>query len=150
MLLDILQSVFYAGVPVFVVSMFLLHWSSQLTERNKAWQLAHQKWLKFGGGFYGVMALVTYIHVEFMDLFNLFSQFSSFSELIAALGIGLIVEIIIAAVMNFVTAMLWFIYWVKHIEMQYPLLWLLVAYSAFMLALKYAPEKMKKIPDTKK
>jgi hypothetical protein len=36
----------------------------------------HNKWIKFGGGFYGVVALMTFVIVETGEIASFFGQFS--------------------------------------------------------------------------
>ena len=42
----------------------------------------HKKWFVFGGGFYGAVALMTYVLVEWYEFVDFFRGISGFSDLI--------------------------------------------------------------------
>ena len=99
---------------------------------------AQSKWLAFGGGFYGVVGLLTYAVVELRDLWGFFSDFDSLAHLFANLGLNTLVGLLVEAIMNFVAAIAWPAYWLDGIRSDYIWLWFLVAYGAYWAGARLA------------
>lgn len=104
---------------------------------------AMEKWLFFGGGFYGTMAFATFLAIEFGQIVDFFGKLFglSWSQVFSSIGIDLLVNLFVEAIMNMVAAFTWFLYWPKQITMQNGWIWLIAAYIAFTLAAGLA-EKM--------
>ncbi|NND44602.1 MAG: hypothetical protein HKN58_04720 [Xanthomonadales bacterium] len=102
----------------------------------------HDKWLKFGGGFYGTVALYTFALIEWPDLVESFSGLGELlrSNVSAAIGIliGAIVEAIIESIMNFVAAIAWPVYWMSEFGASRMWLWMAIAYGGYWLGLQTA------------
>jgi len=95
-----------------------------------------KRWMKFGGGFYGLTALVTFIAIEIADTTQFIVHFPGLAELFKAGIISFLVGILVNQIQNFVTALVWFTYWLegdRHI-----LVWVLVPYASYLLGLKLA------------
>lgn len=101
---------------------------------------AMDKWLFFGGGFYGTMAFATFLAIEFGQIVGFFGKLLdlTLSQVFSKIGIDLLVKFFIDAIMNMVDAFIWFIYWPKHIDMQNGWVWLIASYIAFTLAARCA------------
>jgi hypothetical protein len=93
--------------------------------------LVHNKWLAFGGGFYGVVGLLTYVVVELGDLRDFLLGFESVWALISRFGLDMLVELLVNALRNFVVAIAWPAYWLSDIHSDYIWLWFAVAYAAY-------------------
>ena len=93
--------------------------------------LVHNKWLAFGGGFYGVVGLLTYAVVELGDLRDFLLGFESIWALISGFGLDMLVNLFVNAVRNFVVAIAWPAYWLAEIHSSRIWLWLLVAYAGY-------------------
>lgn len=93
------------------------------------------KWMSFGGGFYGLMAFSTYIVIEAKEIFFFFLKLGSlqWSEILSGISIAMFVELLKNAIFNLVDAFLWFIYWPKQIYMLNGWLWLLAAYFGYLI-----------------
>ncbi|MCW8871734.1 MAG: hypothetical protein OQK01_03840 [Xanthomonadales bacterium] len=87
----------------------------------------HGKWLAFGGGFYGVVGMLTYGVVELRELRDFFLGFESFYELFANFGINMLVGILVDAVTNFVAAIAWPVYWLSDIRSDHIWIWFIIA-----------------------
>lgn len=98
----------------------------------------HAKWLKFGGGFYGVVGLLTYAVVELKELRDFFMGFESLSTLFAQFGLDMLIGLLIEAVRNFVVAIAWPVYWLSEIRSNYIWAWIIVAYGAYWAGAKLA------------
>jgi hypothetical protein len=161
MIVDIAQALVYAGIPVAVFSYYLVmltRGSSKLTSNNatelkkelKEITLEHKqdesffvrilqkKFVKFGGGFYGILALMTYLYVEFNQFVDFFKNFTSLSDFIDSIGFKMLINFFIEAIMNLVTAFMWPIYWLKILPVGSLWVWLAIAFLAHWVATKYA------------
>jgi hypothetical protein len=101
----------------------------------------HGKWLAFGGGFYGVVGLLTYGVVELRELRDFFLGFESFYELFANFGINMLVGILVDAVTNFVAAIAWPAYWLSGIRSDHIWIWFIIAYAAYWAGAKLALQR---------
>ena len=103
--------------------------------------LVHNKWLAFGGGFYGVVALITYVVVEFGELRDFFLGFESLAALLAGFGISMLVNLLVDAVMNFVVAIAWPAYWMSEVASSHIWIWFGVAYLGYWAGVKGALQR---------
>ena len=97
-----------------------------------------KKWARFGGGFYGIVAFFTYIVVEIGEIFSMIMNFGGLFDFLRQLNLDLLIRILIDALMNFVTAITWPVYWMQRIETSFTWVWFLVAYAGYWLGLKLA------------
>lgn len=158
MLKELFIALFYAGLPFFIASCLMLYWArakgyrvryqnekkSAIKNEQKPRQLSAEgvimnRWLAFGGGYYGMMAFVTYVHVEVSDIYAAFSRFESFAQLIDALSVSFLIGLIVEAIKNLITAFLWFTYWDDVYTISYGWIWLAVTYASFLLAEEVVP-----------
>ncbi len=107
-------------------------------ENFKKISLAHKKWFSFGGGFYGVIALVTYIVVELLEIRDFIANFGGLAALIANITLDLFIDLIIDSFMNFVLAIAWPMYWLNEIDGQYIWIWFAVAYLGYWSGIRFA------------
>ncbi|HKJ17591.1 MAG TPA: hypothetical protein VJ984_09605 [Xanthomonadales bacterium] len=98
----------------------------------------HNKWLKFGGGFYGVVALMTFVIVELGEITSFFGDFSENMGRLSKLNLDLIINFFIDSLMNFVTAIAWPKYWIDRIDMNHIWVWFLAAYGGYWLGARMA------------
>ena len=97
-----------------------------------------KKWGKFGGGFYGIVAFFTYIVIEVLDITTTIMNFGGFIDFLKQLDIGLIISMFIEALTNFISAMIWPVYWMDRIETDQKWVWFVVAYGGYWLGLRMA------------
>ncbi len=97
-----------------------------------------KKWAKFGGGFYGIVAFFTYIVVEVTDIATTMINFGGFTDFLKQLDIDLLVNVLIEALTNFITAMTWPVYWMSSIDTTNTWVWFVVAYGGYWQGLKLA------------
>lgn len=103
----------------------------------------HKKWSKFGGGFYGIVALLTYIVVEARELIDMVAHLGGLIEFIKQLDIGVMISMFINAIMNFVYAIAWPWYWIENIDSNFIWLWFVVAYAGYWTGLRVALKYMR-------
>ena len=65
------------------------------------------KWLEFGGGYYGIVAFIHLIFIEINQIREFLVEGPGFVEFIQSLGIGTLISFLIEQIMNFVAAIVW-------------------------------------------
>ena len=161
MLLEILKAIFLAGIPIALFSYYLIVLTSSKEElkasnskelkielKTKTFvkdeednifkQMLRKKFLKFGGGFYGVLTFITYIHIEIYQLLDFMKSFSGFKNFIDDLGWKMIFNFFLEAIMNMISAFLWPFYWVKIMPIGSFWIWIIIAIIAHSAATRYA------------
>lgn len=165
LLTETLKAAFLAGIPVALVTfgMILLalrkgyfgehdgsHGSVEKAlkgmkrkdrkDRSKAGSgdLLHKNWLKFGGGFYGIVALLTYALVELDEIIQFINRFEGFSHFLEIIGLGLIIDFFINSLMNFITAITWPVHWMAAIDSSHMFVWFIMAYLAYLAGIRLA------------
>ena len=94
----------------------------------------HEKWFKFGGGFYGIVALYTWLRIEWDDVVAFLGQID---DLVLRLELGVLIELFINSIMNFVTAIAWPAYWLSIVGGNM-WVWFFVAYGGYVGGIKLA------------
>jgi len=97
-----------------------------------------KKWTKFGGGFYGIVAFFTYIVVETLEVIDTVTHLGGFIDFIKNLNLDVIIQMFVQALMNFITAIVWPVYWMKRIETHQVWVWFVMAYAGYWAGLKLA------------
>jgi len=103
----------------------------------------HNKWLSFGGGFYGVVALLTYAVVELGEIRDFFTQFDGLSSLISDITVELFIGFFINSFINFIVAIAWPIYWLSDIRSDYIWTWFVAAYAGYWAGIRFALHQAK-------
>ena len=153
-LFEIIKAIFMAGLPSAALAFMMVFYAikrgyieideavESLKKRRKQARKddsefkvnpIHQKWLYFGGGYYGLMALATYIHVETIEVIDFFANYSSFANLIDQLTFSALIHLVIESFLNIIPAFTWFLYWPKLIVMHNGWYWLLASYLGYQL-----------------
>lgn len=110
-----------------------------IKEEDRVLHPLQKKWAKFGGGFYGIVALFTYIVVEVLEIITMISNFGGLIDFIKQLNLNVIIDMAIEALMNFVVAISWPLYWMQRIDSGQVWIWFLMAYAGYWAGLKLAP-----------
>ncbi len=98
--------------------------------------MLHAKWMKFGGGFYGVAAAWTLIYIEASGIVGVILHPSVIKETFQK-GLGdLIANQISGQITTLVDAAIWFSWWPD--KGHGPIVWLAVAYVAYVAGLNLA------------
>ncbi len=102
-----------------------------------------EKWFSFGGGFYGLVALYTWLVIEWNEVWNFVSELPG---LVLSFNIGglisLAISLFIESIMNFFTAIAWPLYWLD--VAGNPWIWGGVAYAGYWLGIKAAQQASKR------
>ena len=106
----------------------------ELKTSQFSWQnTVMSKWVAFGGGFYGVMAVLTYLVVEFNEVLDLLTSEASIMATLAELGVGDLVNFFINSLMNFVSAITWPVYWMGRVEGHSVWVWFVTVYGGYVV-----------------
>lgn len=100
--------------------------------------MVHGQWMKFGGGYYGIVALYTYGLVEWKELSAFIASFGGFSAFISNFSVNVLVNMFIEGLKNFITAISWPVYWMREFSAQRMWIWMAIAYAAYWLGMKAA------------
>jgi hypothetical protein len=73
-----------------------------------------------------------------MEITTMIINFGGFTDFLKQLDVALIIKMIIEALTNFITAMVWPFYWMKRIDTDQTWIWFVVAYGGYWLGLKLA------------
>lgn len=157
---ELVHAVFELGLPVAVLSWLLFYrlYSRGELARNAGHKsidaslkairktekeskatsdsLLHAKWMKFGGGFYGVAAAWTLIYIEVSGFVGTVLHPSALLDVFHK-GIGdFIAQKISGQVTTLVDAATWFAWWPE--KRHGPAVWFVVAYVAYIAGLNLA------------
>lgn len=111
---------------------------------NRKMNPVYNKWLSFGGGFYGVAALITYVVVELGEIGDFIMQFDGFLSLISNITPALFIGLFIESLKNFIVAIAWPAYWLDAIRSDYIWLWFIAAFAGYRVGTGFALQKAKK------
>jgi hypothetical protein len=163
---EILWAMFILGLPVAFMSWYLisrLYESGRIskeddfrtlkesvkkikksTKENKDdFNFAERRWMKFGGGFYGITAFTTWITIEVGEALNFIGNFPGLAEIFKD-GIGsFIMNFFINQLQNFISALIWFTYWPD--KGDFFLIWIAVPYLAYLLGIFVAGKSWNEI-----
>lgn len=170
MISELFSAAFKAGLPVGLCSYGLVWWALKkkyvlavdsvksleraVKKRSKDKTLKkegdafHRKWLAFGGGFYGVVALLTYAIVELGEIRDFIMQLGGVVELLKSLSLNLVINLVIDAFMNFIVAIAWPAYWLGEVRGPQIWIWLIVAYGGYWLGVHLAVRRFGTVSET--
>ncbi len=97
----------------------------------------HRKWMKFGRGFYGVVAFQTYVVIEIGEIGELFGDLS---RLILDLDVGVLISFFIESLKNFIMAIAWPALWLQKMPAEYLPIWLAAAWLGYRVGTQVALE----------
>jgi hypothetical protein len=107
---------------------------------------AQTKWLTFGGGFYGIVGLLTYAAVEVREIWDFLSSFENLTELLANLGLNTLIGLLVDALVNFVVAIAWPVYWLSSIQSDHIWAWFVAAYAGYWAGAQLALKRAAAVP----
>jgi hypothetical protein len=106
----------------------------------------HNKWLSFGGGFYGVVALLTYAVIEWDEIRGLFAGLDGIAGFFQNISVGLLINFFIESLLNLITAITWPIYWLSNVHSSHIWIWFIAAYGGYWLGARLAVNQYKSLP----
>lgn len=160
MLPELLRAALELGLPVAALTWLLFYslysrgdlardadrkaLEASLKEINKAAKeskephdsLLHAKWMKFGGGFYGVAAAWTLIVIEASGIAGFIARPAKIEGIFRDGLVDFIVGQVTSQIGTFVQAATWFSWWPQ--KGHGPIAWFVVAYLAYLAGLNLA------------
>jgi len=112
----------------------------ELPQETRSRDPVYDKWMKFGGGFYGVVAFYTYLVVEWNEIVDFIAGFGGFWAMLQRISIGAAIEMLVNSIVNLVAAFVWPVYWLTHLPGRQPWLLLIAAYVGYWLGIRLAQE----------
>ena len=156
MLNEIIYALIFATLPIFIFTYGILWWINYrnikqgkspllddefelegLNEMPKDKESAIQKkWMTFGGGFYGMVGLLTYMVSEYREIKDMVVNFQGFENGIISTLIELLIDFLIQSFTNIVDAVTWPWFWMK--ELNGASFWILfvAAYLGYYVAVE--------------
>lgn len=170
MFIEIMRASLFSGLPIFIISYAMVsrailsnrlgHFSdskslqSAMKNMSKEYKedkkaktnmegnshLILNKWLYFGGGFYGLMAFTTYFFIEAKEIIEFIGKLFNlnWSQLWSSVSFNLLIDLFINAIRNLIDAFVWFHYWYGEINMKNGWYWLIAAYLGYLLGARLA------------
>ncbi|MBT8051089.1 MAG: hypothetical protein KJO70_07815 [Gammaproteobacteria bacterium] len=164
MIREIFSALFLAAVPVGVAAYLMVWWAlrnghlgsaknlgdiesefgrlAKDKEARKSGDPVHRKWLEFGGGFYGLVALLTLVHIELGEIADFLGDFGGLETLAGLISINTLVNIFVETLQNTLMALIWPFYWLDSQGMDHAWLWLALAYAGYWSGLKLAEQRL--------
>lgn len=164
-LIEVFWALLMVGIPIGIFTLAIVWWSLQKghfqesqdtralereikamsknkkkdkKESNTKLHPVQKKWAKFGGGFYGIVAFFTYIVVEVREIITMIINFGGFFAFLKQLDLDVIINMLVEALTNFISAMIWPLYWMRRIDTDQTWVWFVMAYVGYWLGLKLA------------
>ena len=160
MITEIFTAAFKAGIPVGLMAYMLVWWALRNGYLNETGSVkaiekevkrlakdkesklkadpVHKKWLSMGGGFYGVVAVLTWLFLELGEILDFITSFDGFSDLANSFSVNMLVGLFIEAIRNSFLALAWPVYWLSDIRGDYIWIWFILAYAGYWLGSQLA------------
>jgi len=163
---DLFEIFYSLAVPVGILSFLLMYWSlksgrlkgegdnkalkaemqalkaTRKDKKSKSRNPVHNKWMKFGGGFYGAVALYTFFLIEIGEIRQFINGYEGVDAMMASLGntsvVDVLVRFVVNSLINFGKALGWPGYWVNGQRGEAIALGFLLVYGAYWAGLKLA------------
>jgi hypothetical protein len=107
-----------------------------LFHQRAAGDFFHNKVMSFGGGYYGTMAVLTYILIELVEIWQFLVGILSPSTWIDKLGLDLLIEFFINSLTNLIAAFLWFATLPEYITINNGFVWLAASYLGYLAGMR--------------
>ncbi len=143
MLTDLLLGFVMVLIPMTAMSFSLLYLVDKYVDEDdenepqgikaKALDLLNSKWVSFGGGFYGLAALVTFFVIEALEVISFVSAATGIDYFIDAISISTLIAIFVESFTNMIDAIIWFTYWPDKTGIGNAWIWLIMAYAGYQL-----------------
>ena len=90
----------------------------------------------FGSGFYGTMAVLTYILIEILEIWEFLVGMLSPSTWIDKLGLDLVIQFFVNSITNLVAAFVWFSTLPEYVAIDNGFIWLAASYLGYLGGLR--------------
>lgn len=175
MVWEIIEALFAVALPLGILSYLLVSWSlktgrlsgegdykSQRAEMKalrksrkikgaKTKNPIHNKWLRFGGRFYGAVGLYTFLIIEIREVVDFINGYESVEATLSTLGnaslISTVISFFVNSLLNFIWAIAWPGFWAGEVKGANILVWLALAYGGYRLGMIIARKAKNNAPE---
>ena len=164
MSMELINAGLYAGLPVLAITFLLfgcayytgflvprdeyleedqeqledvdMDYPDDLNVDKKFGNFVMDKWFEFGGGYFGLMVLITFFHLELKEIVKLGST------LLGVHGVGtfvqaiveFLIQLVIESFMNVIHAFTWWVHWSKELSISEGsgIMWLGASYVGYL------------------
>lgn len=103
------------------------------------------KWLEFGGGYYGCMALIKFIFLEIAEIGEFIADWQGLDNFINAIDIPMIVNFFVEQFLNFIFASIWPVNYLQEYSIYECAVFVGVTYLVYKATGKLARQKFNEI-----
>ena len=107
-----------------------------LFHKRAVGDIFHNKVMFFGSGFYGTMAVLTYILIEILEIWTFLVGMLSPTTWIDKIGLDLVIDFFVNSLTNLVAAFVWFATLPEYINIDNGFIWLAAAYLGYLGGLR--------------
>jgi hypothetical protein len=100
--------------------------------KGKGGDILYGKLIFFGGGFYGTMALFTYLIIEVDEILQFFAKIIDVTHWHFTFSIQFVVDLLINSIMNIVAAFIWFQTLPDYVDVNNGFIWIVAAYLGYL------------------
>jgi len=100
--------------------------------KRKGGDLLYNKLLFFGGGFYGTMALFTYLIIEVAEILTFFGKIIDVTHWHFTFSLQFLIDLLINSIMNIVAAFIWFQTLPDYVDVNNGFIWIGAAYLGYL------------------
>ncbi|MFT5483989.1 MAG: hypothetical protein ACI9GW_002649 [Halieaceae bacterium] len=113
----------------------------QLSDERSRGDIFHGKLMSFGGGYYGTMAILTYLLIEVVEIWQFMVQALSPNTSFGEIGLGLVIEFFVNSLLNLIAAFIWFMTLPEYINISEGLVWLGASYLGYLAGLRLTADR---------
>lgn len=165
-MLNLAWETLYMGAFVFIVSYWLHKWAFEkgladegdfvttkklkkaAKERGEKYKTGHailDKWLAFGGGYYGIVALIKLIFIELTQFWQFITDADAIHEFFSTLGLGTLIQFLVEQIKNFVAAIIWPVDYIDRWSVLQIAIFIAITWGIYNYARKFARLKLNQV-----
>lgn len=103
------------------------------------------KWLDFGGGYYGIIAFIQLIFIEIEEIQAFILGWTGLDDFLQGLGISTLISLFIEQIMNFVQAISWPAHYLGRYSILQIAIFIALTYLVYTLSRKLARARLNRL-----
>lgn len=158
---DLIWEVLHMGVLVLIASYFLHYFAFKDGIEDEKNEVTHsyesddgmseeygtsnpilKKWLHFGGGYYGVVAFIKLVFIEFAQFKQFLSDWQGSDQFIEGLGLNMIISFLIDQMQAFIQAIIWPTNYLSRFSVFQCAIFVLCTYAMYLLSKNWARKRI--------
>jgi hypothetical protein len=117
------------------------HENEPFFHKRKGGDLMFNKLLFFGGGFYGTMALFTYLIIEVLEILAFLGKIVDLANWHFTFDIQFLVALFVNSIMNIVAAFIWFQTLPGYVDVNNGFIWIAAIYIGYLGGIHFTKVK---------